>query len=65
MILTRQANARLPEGARSAVTRLDELNAADFGGVINLAGAPIGDARWTASRKKLLLDSRVHTTARL
>jgi hypothetical protein len=65
VILTRQANARLPAGARSAVTRLDELDAADFGGVINLAGAPIGDARWTESRKKLLLDSRVHTTARL
>jgi len=65
VILTRQQNARLPEGARSAVTRLDGLDAADFGGVINLAGAPIGDARWTESRKKLLLDSRVHTTARL
>ena len=65
VILTRQQNARLPEGARSAVTQLDGLDAADFGGVINLAGAPIGDARWTESRKKLLLDSRVHTTARL
>jgi len=65
VILTRQPNVRLPEGARSAVTRLDELDAADFGGVINLAGAPIGDARWTEIRKKLLLDSRVHTTARL
>jgi uncharacterized protein (TIGR01777 family) len=65
VILTRQANARLPEGAKSAVTRLDELDAAEFDGVINLAGAPIGDARWTESRKKLLLDSRVHTTARL
>jgi len=65
VILTRQTNARLPEGAHSAATRLDELDAADFDGVINLAGAPIGDARWTESRKKLLLDSRVQTTARL
>ncbi len=65
VILTRQTNARLPEGAQSAATRLDGLDAADFGGVINLAGAPIGDARWTESRKKLLLDSRVQTTARL
>jgi len=32
VILTRQANARLPLGARLAVTRLDELDAADFGG---------------------------------
>jgi len=65
VILTRQTNAQLPDGARAAVTRLDELDAADFGGVINLAGAPIGDARWTERRKKLMLDSRVPTTARL
>lgn len=65
VILTRQANARLPQGARSAVTRLEELDAADFDGVVNLAGAPIGDARWTESRKQLLLESRVSTTARL
>jgi len=30
--------------------------------VINLAGAPIGDARWTDARKQLLMDSRVLTT---
>jgi len=62
-ILTRQASPRLPRGVASAVTRLDELDAGEFGGVINLAGAPIGDARWTASRRRLLLDSRVDTTA--
>ena len=65
VILTRQSNARLPKGARSAVAKLEDLDAAGFGGVVNLAGAPIGDARWTESRKKLLLDSRVDTTARL
>ena len=65
VILTRQANARLPQGARSAVTRLEELDAAEFDGVVNLAGAPIGDARWTESRKQLLLESRVSTTSRL
>jgi len=65
VILTRQANAKLPRGARSAATRLEELDAAEFDGVVNLAGAPIGDARWTESRKQLLLDSRVDTTARL
>ena len=65
VILTRQANAKLPRGARSSVTHLDEVDAEEFGGVVNLAGAPIGDARWTESRKKLLLDSRVNTTARL
>jgi uncharacterized protein (TIGR01777 family) len=47
------------------VTQLDGLDAADFGAVINLAGAPIGDARWTESRKRLLLESRVGTTARV
>lgn len=30
--------------------------------VINLAGAPIADARWTDARKRLLTDSRVLTT---
>jgi len=30
--------------------------------VINLAGAPIADARWTEARKQLLTDSRVLTT---
>ena len=30
--------------------------------VINLAGAPIADARWTNARKQLLMDSRVLTT---
>lgn len=33
--------------------------------VINLAGAPIADARWSASRKRLLTDSRVRSTQRL
>ena len=65
VILTRQPAPRLPKGGASSVTRLDGLDASDFGGVVNLAGAPIGDGRWTESRKKLLLDSRVDTTARL
>jgi hypothetical protein len=65
VILTRQSAPALPRGAASAVTQLDVLHANDFGAVINLAGAPIGDARWTESRKRLLLDSRVGTTARV
>ncbi len=65
VVLTRQSAPRLPSGPVSAMTRLHELNASDFGAVVNLAGAPIGDGRWTAARRKLLLESRVGTTARL
>lgn len=38
----------------------EAILAADY--VINLAGAGIVDARWTASRKKLIIDSRVDST---
>jgi uncharacterized protein (TIGR01777 family) len=41
------------------------LDASVVGGadaVINLAGAGVGDKRWTAEYKKVLLDSRVDTT---
>jgi uncharacterized protein (TIGR01777 family) len=65
VVLTRQSGPRLQGGVLRSVTRLEELDAGEFGAVVNLAGAPIGDARWTESRKKLLLDSRVDTTARL
>lgn len=33
--------------------------------VINLAGAPVAEGRWTAARKALILDSRVGSTRRL
>ena len=65
VILTRQARLRLPPGAASAATRLADLDAGSFDAVVNLAGAPIGDARWTEGRRKLLLDSRVDTTSAL
>jgi hypothetical protein len=64
VILSRQATPRMPLGAATAVTRLDELAAESFQAVINLAGAPT-DTRWSEERKRLLIDSRVGTTARL
>lgn len=45
------------QGAGAWEHRLEGADA-----VINLAGAPIADARWTNGRKKLLADSRVRTT---
>jgi uncharacterized protein (TIGR01777 family) len=62
VVLSRQSSPRLPKGAARAVRKLDGLDAGEFGAVVNLAGAPIGDARWTDSRRKLLLDSRVDVT---
>jgi uncharacterized protein (TIGR01777 family) len=38
---------------------------ADADVVVNLAGAGLGDRRWTPAYKKVLLDSRVETTAAL
>jgi uncharacterized protein (TIGR01777 family) len=65
VILSRQERPRLPSGAATSVTGLDRLDAGEFGGVINLAGEPIGDGRWTPARRKLLLDSRIETTSKL
>ncbi len=65
VVLSRQAKPRLPDGVAQSVRRLDELQASDVDAVINLAGEPIADARWTESRKKLLLGSRVEITSRL
>src|SRR3989338_2507149 len=45
-----------------------ELNAAQLEGydvVIHLAGASIADKRWTPSYKKLILESRIASTALL
>lgn len=48
------------------IKSLDELqNEEAFDSVINLAGAPIADKRWTEDRKALLRDSRIGLTSRL
>ena len=49
-----------------AMASLDEWRADQtFDAVINLAGEPIVDARWTARRKQVLWDSRVTLTEEL
>jgi uncharacterized protein (TIGR01777 family) len=65
VVLSRQAKPRLPAGVARSVRRLGDLQAGDLDAAINLAGEPIADARWTESRKKLLIESRVETTSRL
>lgn len=65
VVLTRKRNPALPQGAASSVTDLEQLDPSAFDAVVNLAGEPIGDARWTEQRKKLLLESRLRTTSKV
>jgi uncharacterized protein len=57
----RSAAAWVPDGSAGAwASALEGANA-----VVNLAGASIGDARWTAARKAAILDSRIDATRSL
>src|SRR5690625_3831678 len=48
------ATGQLPDDALDGITA-----------VVNLAGAGVGDKRWTAERKQLLISSRVTSTTLL
>ncbi|MBF8661045.1 TIGR01777 family oxidoreductase [Pseudomonas putida] len=53
------------EGVRG-IAELDQLEAVDhLDAVVNLAGAPIADRPWTASRRNLLWSSRIALTEQL
>lgn len=59
---------RPPRGADEAewdpaAGRLDPADLAGCRAVVHLAGAGVGDKRWTAARKRVLYDSRVRGTA--
>ncbi len=60
-ILTR--NPRNPEDLRwNPSDKTYDPRASDCDHIINLAGAGIADGRWTAGRKKEILDSRIQST---
>lgn len=71
IVLSRHAHARAVPGAR--VTTWDPERAAagwttavdGAGAVVNLAGEPIAEGRWTAARKRRIEDSRIAATRRL
>lgn len=61
--------ARLKAQFNGRVMPVTDLKSLDktlqFDVVVNLAGEPILDRRWTANRKALLYDSRINTTTEL
>lgn len=81
IVLTRRADTQLPSGARAVVWSPDggyEKNRGDetangplaeaLAGarvLINLAGTPIAQGRWTAARKQAILNSRILPTRTL
>src|SRR6187399_298393 len=73
IVLTRRradAERALPVRCRVAVwdpehDALDPSALAGVDAVVNLAGAGVADARWTAQRKEIIRRSRVESTRRL
>lgn len=60
--VVRRAPAAGEIGWDPAEGRLDPEDLADVDAVVNLAGAGIGDRRWSEERKRTLVDSRVQGT---
>ena len=60
-----RASSLLPAGIRS-ISSLDQLAPTEhFDVIINLAGEPIADKRWSAKRKRVLEASRIELTRNL
>jgi len=64
IIQTRQVNAS-GDGRVRFVSRYDQIELDAVDALVNLAGAPIADARWTQGRKKAIENSRIRLTAEL
>lgn len=68
IILSRDAEkvSSLFDQSIKAIEDMAELNeSTTIDAIINLAGAPIADSRWSDKRKKILTDSRIGTTEKL
>jgi uncharacterized protein len=69
VVLTRNADRATPLFPKSEIIAYDQpdwqnaLSGCD--GVVNLAGEPIAEQRWTPAQKQLLIDSRVNTTEQI
>jgi uncharacterized protein (TIGR01777 family) len=68
IVLTRKTIAaakKLPSTVH-CIERLSELDTQQpIDIILNLAGKPLAESRWTAARKQSFVDSRVHTTNQL
>lgn len=77
LVSRRESPLPIPPGDRLTCLRLDPSDPASWqeevlrqalaaaDGVVNLAGEPIAEKRWTEAHQRLLIDSRVRTTQAL